>query len=302
MSSGLGPSSPPQKSRKACVSRARVRLQLWVLFPALLQLLDARSSSSCDGFATGLALQLEEVERIVQENDFEVERTLTVKAARSKFDADGEGALKKSYEGQLSPEFLSDLRRLGPQGRWFDVGAGSASAPREYLSSPDFPEKTRVTAFTVVEPSRSRLEAWEFEKFKHRNADRFEYRTGRPIEAYTADETGRCDLLSDLHGALSYSKDFDAVLTKYGELVEPGGLVYGALSAPRIVDEAGKPVQFETWLKSVRGFKVIWQLGDALKLQRTAEAVSVPPLELIDVIAGRPPLRRYRWRRRAPEP
>jgi len=254
--------------------------------PAAAQTLAEAVQQASQGVGRGAALarEIAKTAEQVKKNAFETARGL------------------REYEVELGGEFHAALLGLKPGQRWLDVGAGQAVAASQYL---DAGGPARVVAVTVEKPRPSPGVPDPQATRARFGAGRFAYLVGRPIEAYSAAQLGRADLITDVYGAMVYAPRLDEVVRKLGELARPGAKVYTLLPQTlddldgntTIVDVRGRQVPLAAWLGAVEGFRLDWSPDSlAFTLTRTDEPLAVPPLELVGFDgAAMIPVRAYRW-------
>jgi len=198
------------------------------------------------------------------------------------------------YQRVLGTDFVSFLYGLRGDQQWIDSGAGEALAARQYLQSDEFPRKARVTAVAVRRPESTALADLE----RDFPAPAFRYLAGAPIEERPLDELGRAALITDVYGAIQYAAHLDRLIRRYADLLEPGGRLWTVLPAATFVADGDAPVELGDWLASVRGLSAIRipradDYAREVILERNAQPVEVPPLELKKMLDGPPPMREY---------
>lgn len=203
----------------------------------------------------------------------------------------------------LRNDLQGELSKLGPGRQWIDVGAGKGVAAMDYIEDTDghgLYHGARVTAITVERLETPRLS----QVLRRFSPEKFRYLSGKYIEDYTVSELGQADLITDVYGAVSYSPHIDAVFSKFGELLKAGGKVYTNIEGPdfllEIMGPDNQPIPLAEWLGAIKGFTLLFKTNeyfDRIILQKTSDAVVVPPLELVKYVDAVPPRRVYRWNR-----
>lgn len=214
-----------------------------------------------------------------------------------------------SYENLLSRRFIPILRELRGDQHWIDMGSGSGAAISDYFASlrsgrsgflglfGDKIERPRVTAVAKKPANTQRL--------AEKNPE-FSAFYGRFLEQIRLKEFERADVISDVFGPLSYAPHLDAVVRRYGQLLQPGGEAFTILRTLTTGSRDGAvletPQFLRTWLNDAKGIEIseldmVDERGSAIRLalRRTEGVVRVPKLELTDVTAGTPPARHYEF-------
>jgi hypothetical protein len=236
----------------------------------------------------------------MQSNSFRVDRGLSEYA-------------KELFEGEPA----TTLKKLGPDAVWLDSGAGRAVAIREFLDNLSMPRIKKVIGISHTRPEDPALAG-----ALKTHSERFEYwASGKFIEEMDAQGElahlkGQVDLITDVFGPASYSKDLSKILEIYLSLLKKGGSL--VFNIPRYTTTRF-PLVFTTisvggteahqtekaillWLRKASGIRVE-QSGPAgfndysfaLKITRIDETVRVPPLELMEYHNHwSPPHRKYR--------
>jgi hypothetical protein len=143
----------------------------------------------------------------------------------------------------------------------------------------------KVISYGIKKPSSK---GWSTEQQKQ-----IEYREG-PVEAlpYSA-ERGKVSVISDLFGALSYSKAPDQVLATYLAMLKPGGVLYTHGSGAKV---NGK--WLGEWLAKIPGLKVTQNRNDmggrSFMLEKTDDTVQIPRLTFNSSLGASPPIQRFR--------
>lgn len=203
-----------------------------------------------------------------------------------------------SYEGLLGGQFLDELMSLGSDDLWVDVGAGQARAIHDYYKDLSSPRKARAIAIGVRLPPGTDLAA-----ISRIAEGRFEYISGKFVEDLDLDSLGRAKVVTDVLGALHYSRQMDKVLEKELRLLSIGGALYTTtLQLAEVIGAGALPGEgLGVWLRNIRGVRITtintkrrW-LPNAMRFERIAEEISVPELALFSY-AKAPPRRVYIWK------
>jgi SAM-dependent methyltransferase len=191
---------------------------------------------------------------------------------------------------------MEHLYALESDQHWIDAGAGEALAVRDYLAADAPTQKARVTAVSITRPQSASLAEIE----RRFAASGFRYLAGKPIEERAIADLGLADLISDVYGPLQYARQIDSVVEAYARLLKTGGLLFAVLPAITFLKKDGKEMELTDWLWSIRGFRPrrIPDPGSHMYqreviLERNGETIFVPPIRLIRVTEGPPPLREY---------
>jgi SAM-dependent methyltransferase len=211
----------------------------------------------------------------------------------------------KEYVEYLGSDFLHTLASLRSDQVWIDSGTGDGRAILEYYKYGG----QATTVGITVEPSKNSADK---EILNLVGPKKFKFLTHKYIEDYDANEIPKADLITDVMGAASYSPHIDKVIEKFGQILKVGGrvhtnLVIGAHMrrvAPsgsfRIRDPDGTIIYIEQWFRAIKGMRLVttdpsYNQDNLITLEKVADKVEVPPLELIDMRSYEPPWREYRW-------
>ncbi|MCM2277785.1 MAG: hypothetical protein NDJ89_06885 [Oligoflexia bacterium] len=224
-----------------------------------------------------------EAYRDVAENNFRVGRNL------------------ESYLGLFSPEFEQEIRRLGPQHHWVDLGAGEGLAVEDYLThfikysaaGPDEQGKARATAISYIV---TRQDFTRHEKAR--------LLKGRFFEDIPNEEIGKFDLATDLFGIAAYTPKLDVYLDKVLRLLNEDGSLFIAVGNPGLGGASllknefhtsdGKTLNFVEWFKTIAGIEVIEHKNSMQIRIKDRLLIKVPRLILQSTDRARPPLRVFR--------
>jgi SAM-dependent methyltransferase len=231
----------------------------------------------------------------------------------------------ENYAELLPTGFSDALRRLGPNDRWLDIGAGGGqaildySAP-EYDFMPDGKVKTGGKAKAVAISIEDRRSARWWKQSAIAGGDRLQYLHGKRLREYTNEELGKFQIITDVFGGFSYTPDLSLFIEKVLSLLDVGGSFFTMVQSvhlengkddpatwylTELIDPAGRDVKICTWLKSVSCVRVSceskssWDAPtELIRVTKTCEDVAVPPLKRLRFEAGNPPERHFQL----PEP
>ena len=229
------------------------------------------------------------------------------------------GRTLPAYVNALPSEFEQDLTNLGVSGRWLDIGAGEGQAILDYYdpSAPEKKQDAKKVQSVAISIEDRRTPRW------HQTAARLEtnqirYFFGKSLRDYTIDELGKFQIITDLLGGFSYTKDLSRFIEKTLSLLQVNGSFYSILQdvhsengsnqpfytgAPfltEILNPDGSKMQICTWLKSIScvqvrcEFKSEWKPPvEIYRVQKVCDNVTVPPLTPVHFTAGTPPERSF---------
>jgi SAM-dependent methyltransferase len=232
------------------------------------------------------------------------------------------GRALPAYVNALPSEFGQDLANLGTSGRWLDIGAGEGQAILDYYNPVSPLEKTRdenKAQSVAISIEDRRTTRW------HQTAARLEtnqirYLYGKSLRDYKVEELGKFQIITDLLGGFSYTKDLYKFIEKTLSLLQVNGSFYSILQdvhsengsnqpfytgAPfltEILNPDGSKMQICTWLKNIScvqvrcEFKSGWRPPvEIYRVQKVCDSVTVPPLTPVHFTAGTPPERRFQF-------
>ena len=218
------------------------------------------------------ALELQKTQGLLARNGFTTARDLN------------------EYASQLNIGNL--LLELNSSKRWLDAGAGRARAQLDLLdlkksNSESVPE---MIALSFKKP-------W----FVSRKKESFQYLEGRFIEDYTTSELGTFDLITDLFGPYSYSKNPVVVLNQYLNLLNiHGTLRIYSTSLTSGIWVNGQLMSLENWISqklSTQQSKAIFETEIAhglISVRRISKgSIQLPAINLILFSSDTPPRRKY---------
>lgn len=149
-----------------------------------------------------------------------------------------------SYKNIIGHKFAESLANLNEKSHWLEAGGGEGKAVFDYHEARG---EAMVTLLSVDTEQNSR--------------DRLSVVKGRLLEEIPHSELGKFELITDVYGPFAYSKQPDLVLSKYLEMLVPGGKIF-TVTDSRIDDRGGiflsggRRMDFFEWLKSTKGIRV----------------------------------------------
>lgn len=209
-----------------------------------------------------------EVSDQVRKNDFTTTRDLS------------------DYIHNLHPDFVSSLKKLKSDQHWIDLGAGKAIALIDYLRSFDhILEAPQTTAVAF------KLDRW-FKPPSYQG--KLQVREGA-FEAHETPNWKKADVITDVMGVISYTRDLSTTLQKVFDLLNVHGELYLEF-APAVtrVKVDGASYKLQEFLERIEGISVSGKYG-ILKVVKNREHIVVPELELISykVAYPSPPSRSF---------
>jgi hypothetical protein len=223
------------------------------------------------------------------------------------------------YAEVLPSDFCDALGGLGSSDRWLDIGAGEGQAILDYYAGAAATgekcgastAKARAVAISIED---RRTDKWN-QLSASLGGDRTRYRAGKRLREYSAEELGKFQLITDVYGGFTYTEDLSRFVNKVLNLLEVNGAFYTVLSSvhlenakeklgiwyrTELVDAASRPVTLCSWLKRTTGTQVTcesksdWdEPSELIKIRKLYSAVTVPRTNLVEYMAGAPPVRRF---------
>ena len=228
----------------------------------------------------------------------------------------GRGLAK--YMGLLPAGFDAALKKLGPNDRWLDIGAGAGMAILDYYA-PEYgraPSGTKASAVALSIEDR-RTELWQ-ERAATLAPNQIRYLSGKRLRQYSNEELGKFRLITDVYGGFSYTENLSLFTEKVLGLLEANGSFYSLLMSvhldhgqdrpkvwylTEIVDAAGRDIKVCSWLRSITCVKVAcesksgpdWDAQtELIHVRKVCNKTTVPALEPVSYEAGSPPGRKFR--------
>jgi hypothetical protein len=229
-----------------------------------------------------------------------------------------------SYTIILPREFKQSLAKLGARDRWLDIGAGEGRAILDYgtakydivfqgLERGD--KRAKAVAISIED---RRTPRWH-QAVESLERGQIEYLFGKRLREYSVAELGRFQLITDVMGAFSYTRDLALFMEKTLGFLEVGGAFYtvlqdvrpaegtsrpfypGASFLTELVGSDGAELKVCSWLKRIGCAEVTCEARpqtappiEVYGIRKVCEQVAVPPLELVHFQAGTPPERRFK--------
>ncbi len=230
-----------------------------------------------------------------------------------------------AYVNALPPEFDRALSTLGPADRWLDIGAGEGRAILDYYGN-IFDESRKKAQAVAVSIEDRRTKLW-YQVAEQLDANKIRYFFGKSLNDYTMDELGKYQVITDLLGGFSYTRNLSRFMEKTLGFLHVNGSFYSILQdvhaeegsnqphykgAPyltEIVNTDGSKTKICTWLKSISCVQVTCELKprwtppvEVYRVQKVCDNVSVPPLAPRHYAAGTPPERLFQLQPTSPTP
>jgi hypothetical protein len=236
-----------------------------------------------------------------------------------------------SYAFTLPSEFDRSLANLGPEDRWLDIGAGQGRAVLDYYAPgydsmhPAGRERRGTKARAVAISIEDRRTPLWHQTVASLEANQIQYLFNRRLREYSLEELGRFQVITDVIGGFSYSKNLSLFMEKVLGVLALNGSFYtllqdvhsengtnkpyyeGSPFLTEISDADGSKVKVCPWLKSITCVKVTCELKadwqppiEVYGIQKVCNDVTVPALELIHFEAGTPPERRFQLKNPSP--
>ena len=225
-----------------------------------------------------------------------------------------------AYAAALPRPFEQDLAKLSASGRWLDIGAGRGQAILDYYgpAAQQMPGMDKAETVAVSIEDR-RTKAW-YDTAARLGPNKIKYLYGKPLGEYKLDELGRFEVITDLLGGFSYSRNMARFMEKTLAFLQVDGSFYTILQdvhsenganlpfyrekgesyLTEIVDNKGSKIKVCNWLKHISCVQVTCELlpnwkppVEVYRVQKTCDNVMVPPLSLTNFVAGTPPGRIY---------
>jgi SAM-dependent methyltransferase len=228
------------------------------------------------------------------------------------------------YTSALPAGFKRSLIDLGASDRWLDIGAGMGQAMLDYHAAAG--NATRPAGLEAI-GKRAQSVALSIEDRRtslwHQTAaglepNKLTYFFGKPLQAYTSEELGQFQVITDLLGGFSYADNLSLFLEKTLGFLKVNGSFYtilqdvhaenganepyypGASFLTEIAGADGAKMKVCAWLKHVSCVRVTCELKPEWKppveiyhVQKVCDNVIVPALVPTHFAAGTPPERRF---------
>jgi hypothetical protein len=188
------------------------------------------------------------------------------------------------YTHVLDSSFKTRLDSLGENNHWIDLGAGKANAQVEFLKSKkDLNKAPLTTAFCF---KLDRL-------FAPRSYDgKLKIQQGM-FESINTENMPKADIITDVFGVLSYSKDMKTSLQKTFALLKLGGELYIHTNnySTKFQDGSQTFTMIE-FLGRIEGIKIEGKWGN-IKITKIKEEIFIPDLTLTYFKDEAPPYRGF---------
>jgi hypothetical protein len=225
------------------------------------------------------------------------------------------------YADGLASGFNAALAKLGPTDRWLDIGAGEGNAILDYFAPPStgwtrpIPQ-ARAVAISIED---RRTPLWQ-QTASRLSDNQIRYLFGKRFGAYTNEELGRFQLITDVMGGFSYTDNISRFMERVLSILDVNGTFFTVLQDIQREDGANKPhyagspflteikngdgsdMKMCSWLKRITCVQVAcepreWKPPtEAYRITKTCEDVNVPALTPVHYQAGTPPERRFELR------
>jgi SAM-dependent methyltransferase len=233
------------------------------------------------------------------------------------------------YATLLSPDFRNALGKLSARDRWLDIGAGEGRAMLDYATAKYEAMLQRASrdqgraAVIAMSIEDRRTPHWH-EAAKELSEDRLRYLFGKSLRDYSLAELGQFELITDVIGGFSYTRDIAQFMEQTLRFLAVNGTFYtllqdvsseagdnkpyyhdkppfvGAPFLTEIVNADGKELKVCSWLKRITCVEVACNFNpnttpptETYRIRKTCDDVAVPALEPVHYEAGTPPERRY---------
>jgi SAM-dependent methyltransferase len=229
-----------------------------------------------------------------------------------------------SYTVILPEAFKQALARLGPDERWLDIGAGEGRAILDYGTAKydvvlralgGDGRRAKAVAISIEDRRTAR---WH-EAVAGLGHGSIDYLHGKRLREYSAADLGRFQLITDVMGGFSYTRDLALFVEKTLAFLETGGAFYTVLQDVRAATGTSRPyyagapflteltaldgseLKVCSWLRSISCVEVTCEPKpdaappiEAYAIRKVCGQATVPPLALVHFEAGTPPERRFK--------
>jgi hypothetical protein len=229
------------------------------------------------------------------------------------------------YTLGLTADFDRTLADLGPKDRWMDIGAGRGHAILDYyaenydLAHPEGLERRGSKAKAVAVSIEDRRATRWLQESASVGANKVSYFFSKPLQAYSQEELGQFQVITDVIGGFSYVENLSQFVEKVMGFLELNGSFFtvlqdvrsegganrphypGARFLTEIANADGSEMKMCSWLKRITCVEVTCEFTtswkppiEAYRLRKVCNNVSVPALVPTHFQAGTPPERRFR--------
>ena len=239
------------------------------------------------------------------------------------------GRALAAYTSALPTAFEQDLTGLTATGRWLDIGAGEGQAILDYYGPASAPAAAHTNQANRANKAQSiaisiedrRTPRWH-QTAAELEAGKIRYHFGKSLNDYTLQDLGQFDVITDLLGGFSYTRDIAKFMEKTLSLLHVDGSFYSLLQdvqaetganlpfyrdrgetyLTEIISADKTPVKVCTWLKHISCVEVSCELRpdwkppvEIYRVRKSCDRVHVPALTPTRYTAGTPPERRYQY-------
>lgn len=241
--------------------------QFLVFAFSLVLLFSGATASASEQCSSLFLVQNWEVSSRVQKNKFVTNRDLY------------------EYREVLHADFMKSLTGLTPDQHWVDLGAGKANAQIDYIKS--FSNHLSAAQTTAV---AYKLDRW----FSPPKFDgKLQIKEGAFEQQPTA-SWKKADLVTDVFGVISYTRDLQTSLQKVFDLMNVKGEFYifttNYHTSVRVSEK--KSLSLMDFIATIEGLRVEGRFG-TIKITKEIENVIVPRLELLKYVDDAPPTRAF---------
>ena len=191
------------------------------------------------------------------------------------------------------PSLQQVLEGLDGDAVWADMGAGEAKAMRDLVSNLGNGEIPRLVAIGYTKPDSEALD-----EFIQQHLEKFVYLEGL-LEDHQDEEISEngVDVITDVLGVASYSRDLHGAIDRYARLLKPGQHAFITIEKryDRNTflngDDKSSP---EVWLAKATGVDIAvktWMNEWHIRLTRSMgnDLINIPALELVSYDETHPP-------------
>ncbi|MNS91768.1 hypothetical protein D3C72_1258770 [compost metagenome] len=190
------------------------------------------------------------------------------------------------YRHELHKDFGASLQKLRSDQHWIDMGAGRALAEYDYLKS--FKDPRQGAFVTAVAFKINRWFGLSSFKGKLQSQEGL-------FELMETSNWRKADLITDLYGVYSYTKEVHSSLQKMVDLLNVQGELYITTinfdTSFHLQD--GRSVDLRDFLSSIPGLRVEDQWLHSIKVTKLQEQIKIPAMKLIYFEESSPPKRSY---------
>ena len=228
------------------------------------------------------------------------------------------------YADGLASGFDAVLAKLRPTDRWLDIGAGEGNAILDYYTPRNgWDGRTGNAKAVAISIEDRRTPLWQ--QTETRVGDgKIQYLFGKRFGAYSNEELGRFQLITDVMGGFSYTDNLSRFMDRALSVLTVNGTFFTVLQDIQREDGTTRPyyegspflteikkgdgsdMKICAWLKRISCVQVTceprnWKPPtEAFRITKVCDEVNVPALETVHYKAGTPPERRFQLREDAP--